>query len=49
VLKSSAVKQVEVPSAAKIRDMMAQFGPEIRMHPEEEFLPDDPGVILSDA
>lgn len=46
VLKPDAVKAPDEPSQNLINSLMSRFGPEIRMHPDETYLPDDPAKIL---
>ncbi len=46
VLKPDAVKAPDEPSQSILKQLMAFYGPEIRMHPDETYLPDDPAKIL---
>lgn len=47
-LKANAVKAVAAPtSLSHAYDLISSFAPELRMHQDEQFLPDDPAPILS--
>lgn len=48
-LKASAVRAVAPPtSLAHAYSLISSFGPQLRMHRDEQFLPDDPAPLLSD-
>ena len=47
-LKASAVVPLPVPTNAELEQLISQFGPQMRFHPNEPFLPDDPAAILND-
>ena len=47
-LRASAVVPLPVPTNAELEQLISQYGPQIRFHPDEPFLPDDPAAILND-
>jgi hypothetical protein len=47
-LKGSAVVSMPVPSNAELEQLIQQFGPKVKFHPLEPYLPDDPAAILDD-
>ncbi|MEM7195237.1 MAG: Vps62-related protein [Pseudomonadota bacterium] len=48
VLKGSAVDWGTPPEQWELEQLISYFGPEIRMHVDEEFFPDDPEAMFDD-
>lgn len=47
-LKGSAVSATATPSRMELEQLIGLFGPVIKFHPGELFLPDDPAAIIDD-